>query len=422
MATTTSKVSQVGSNYYTTSVTTNTDGSLKATTSRTDAQGNSGVPVSTVNTTSAGVSTRTFESGATAAETAAFNNPNSPERQAYTQQVTSQSPFGANPTAADQTKLNSLAGTPNAATTTSAGSAATALGESSAKAVARTSYGDMKYPITLLSDVQDVIKFSILEYTPSLAGAGGVKRIVTLEGGSPIVKGANRIGVITLPIPAGIADSNTVGWQDDKINDLQKAATDASNIILSGGTPEQVAASGLRSVDNITSPGGVSALKGIFTSLATQSSSISVRTQGAVLNNNTELLFSGPSLRSFSFTFLFYPRSSPEAKMVKKIIRAFKQSMSVKRDASSLLLKAPHTFAISYMTAGQSAHPYLNSFKECALTSCSVEYTPEGTYMTYGNSEGEKSITAYRLSLVFQELEPIFDDEYLDDNDATIGF
>ena len=115
MATTTSKVSKVGNNFYSTSVTTNTDGSLKATTSRTDAQGNNGVPVSTVNTTSAGVSTRTPEPGTTAAETASFNNPNSSKRQIYTQQVTSQIPFGDNPTAVQQTLLNSLAGTPNAA-------------------------------------------------------------------------------------------------------------------------------------------------------------------------------------------------------------------------------------------------------------------------------------------------------------------
>ena len=106
--------------------------------------------------------------------------------------------------------------------------------------------------------------------------------------------------------------------------------------------------------------------------------------------------------------------------MVRQIIRAFKQAMSVKRSESSLLLKSPHTFAISYMTAGQKAHPYLNSFKECALTSCGVDYAPEGTYMTYDGNE--KSMTAYSLSLSFQELEPIFDDEYPDDNDATIGF
>ena len=425
MATTTSKVSKVGNNFYSTSVTTNTDGSLKATTSRTDAQGNNGVPVSTVNTTSAGVSTRKPEDGATAAETAAFNNPNSSERQTYTNQVTSLSPFGANPTAAQQTLLNSAAGTPNAATTAddAAASAAAAAEAVSTKKGTRTSYGgNMKYPLSL-SLSQDVIKFSILEYTPSLAGAGGVKRIVTLEGGSPIVKGSNRIGVITLPIPAGIYDSNTVGWQDDSLNMLQEEAGRFATKIFEGATPEK-AAEDLqnRAKQGLETGDFATATKAKFASLAGQAGGLAQRTQGAILNNNVELLFSGPSLRSFSFQFLFYPRSSPEAKMVKKIIRSFKQAMSVKRSESSLLLKSPHTFAISYMTAGQDAHPYLNSFKECALTSCGVEYTPDGTYMTYGNGGGEKSMTAYRLSLVFQELEPIFDDEYLNDNDATIGF
>jgi hypothetical protein len=103
MATTTSKPSKVGSNFYTTSVTTNTDGSLKATTSRTDAQGNNGVPV-TSSTVTGGVLKFTPESGATTAETAAFNNPNSQERQAYTQQVQSQNPYGANPTANSKNK------------------------------------------------------------------------------------------------------------------------------------------------------------------------------------------------------------------------------------------------------------------------------------------------------------------------------
>ena len=62
------------------------------------------------------------------------------------------------------------------------------------------------------------------------------------------------------------------------------------------------------------------------------------------------------------------------------------------------------------MTVGQGQHPYLNRFKECALTSCNVEYTPDGTYMTYDGPE--KSMTAYRLSLSFQELEPIFNEDY----------
>ena len=154
--------------------------------------------------------------------------------------------------------------------------------------------------------------------------------------------------------------------------------------------------------------------------VATQGGNIEGRAYGSVNNNNLEVLFGGPGLRSFSFQFSFYPREPNEAIEVRKIIRTFKQSMSVKRSANSLLLKAPHTFAISYLTAGKKAHPYLNRFKECALTSCNIDYTPDGTYMTYGGDE--KSMTAYRMTLSFSELEPIFDDEYGESDYDNIGF
>jgi hypothetical protein len=445
MATTTSKPSKVGSNFYTTSVTTNTDGSLKSTTSRTDAQGNNGVPVSSVNTTSTGQSTRTPESGATSAETAAFNNPNSPERQAYTQQVQSQNPYGPNPTASDQTKLNSASGKPNAATSSSAPdaqagtpptseqSAAVAAEASSFKTGTRKKYESLRYPENL-SLVQDVIKFSILEYSPSLAKKnqtqgegqfGSTKsRVVTLEGDIPVIVGSERIGMITLPIPAGISDNNTAGWQSGDLSMLQEATADFAKGLFEGGVggATQSAERTTGNLQGATASGDLqTAVKSIFLDNLTQAN-VTSRAFGAVLNNNTELLFSGPGLRSFSFIFFFYPRRKEEAIIVKQIIRAFKQAMSVKRSATSLLLKAPHTFAIQYLTSKDGkavAHPYLNRFKECALTSCSVDYTPDGTYMTYDGDE--KSMTAYRLSLSFQELEPLFDDEY-GLNDDNVGF
>jgi hypothetical protein len=292
----------------------------------------------------------------------------------------------------------------------------------------------MKYPINLQSEVQDVIRFSILEYSPSLAkenrsesGLGsGKSRVVTLEGNNPIIKGSTRIGMITLPIPAGISDSNTAGWQQGEANALQMAGIGAVDAFFSGSTPEQVGQGLSQGGEAVLKSGDLSAaVRGFFVNQLTNQSAMQ-RTQGAVLNNNLELLFSGPGLRQFSFAFLFYPREPNEAKMVRQIIRAFKQAMSVKRSATSLLLKSPHTFAIQYMTSigGKTvAHPYLNRFKECALTSCSVDYTPDGTYMTYDGNE--KSMTAYRLSLSFQELEPLFDDEYneIDGNkDLEIGF
>ena len=58
---------------------------------------------------------------------------------------------------------------------------------------------------------------------------------------------------------------------------------------------------------------------------------ILARTQGAIMNNNLELLFESPQLREFQFVFLFSPRSGSEAATVKKIIRYFKQGMAVKQ-------------------------------------------------------------------------------------------
>jgi hypothetical protein len=349
-----------------------------------------------------------------------------------------------------QTEANKLI-SPNAATTSpsAAGSQGATPDPTTAAAAQKenaeykentragdTAYGtDLKYPLNLKSEVQDVIKFSILEYSPSLAkenqsGTGaqfgsGKKRIVTLESsGIPVVAGSKRIGVITLPIPAGISDGNTVGWQDDQLTAVGQALGE----IAAGFLGEEGVGGGVAAIGNVAErtqqgAGDVSSLvRNMFIDKAANAN-VASRIYGATANNNLELLFSNPNLRSFSFQFSFYPRGESEAVMVRRIIRAFKQSMSVKRSKTSLLLKAPHTFAISYVTAGGKAQPYLNSFKECALTSCSVDYTPDGTYMTYGGKE--KSMTAYRLSLQFQELEPIFDDEYFDidkNKDTQIGF
>jgi hypothetical protein len=435
--------------YYKTEVTPTSDGGLKTITSKSSTATGTFAPVTSTiidKTGKAGNPTFDFP-GANAADRAAFSNPTSEESKSRNNQVGSTKPFGNNPNADQQKVFNGAKATPNAATNSPAPdaqagtpptpeqSAAAAEEASSFKTGTRKGEGsyatNMKYPINLQSEVQDVIKFSILEYSPSLAKGNrseselgsGKSRVVTLKGNNPIIKGSTRIGMITLPIPAGISDGNTVVWQNDEINDLQKAAADAANIFLSGGTAEQSGAPLTGLAQQGASPEGADAVRGIFTGMAVGNQKLMQRTQGAVLNNNLELLFSGPSLRSFSFTFLFYPREPNEAKMVRQIIRAFKQAMSVKRSATSLLLKSPHTFAIQYMTSigGKTvAHPYLNRFKECALTSCSVDYTPDGTYMTYDGDE--KSMTAYRLSLSFQELEPLFDDEYPDDNDASIGF
>lgn len=294
----------------------------------------------------------------------------------------------------------------------------------------RNNYADIVYPLNLAQKSQDCIRFTILEYVPSLSSAAtspastsgfeSRARVVELESGSPVIKGSKRLGTITLPIPAGITDTNSVGWQSDTLNELQKAAADVTSKFLTGGADAGVKAGGeaLDTAKSATDSGEMqTAVASIFSGLAVNNSRVGTRAFGVVQNNNTELLFDSPQLRGFSFSFFFSPRNEPEAKRVMQIIRFFKQAMSVKRSKTSLLLKTPRTFAISYVTPDGKGnlvqHPYLNKFKECALTNCTVDYTPDGNYMTYWsvNPDG-RSMTSYRLTLSFSELDPVFDDEY----------
>ena len=60
----------------------------------------------------------------------------------------------------------------------------------------------------------------------------------------------------------------------------------------------------------------------------------------------------------------------------------------------------------------------MNKIKECACTGVSVNYTPQNNYSTFPDG----AMTSYELTLNFNELEPVFNDEYQNDNDASIGF
>ena len=296
----------------------------------------------------------------------------------------------------------------------------TTAGGKSAMEGTRTSFpgkggnGPLVYPVALESIDRDLIKFSMMEYRPSKAQASGKRQ----EG--------NIIGQVLLPIPGGISDSNNVQWGSRELDPLQMAAAQAGIAAL-----QEDFASGISKFgDNISNvmndpqvqKGFQAQIVGAATGINQQALQ---RGEGMVMNPNMELLFGGPALRNFGFTFKLSPRSKKEAKEVIKIIRLFKQGMSVIRSQSNFFLKAPHTFKLEYIKKttrdSQEVHPYLNRFKECALSSCTVQYTPDGNYNTY--SDGV--MTSYSMQLGFSELEPVFNDDYskLDgDSDTMIGY
>jgi hypothetical protein len=273
-------------------------------------------------------------------------------------------------------------------------------------------YPNLRYPETL-SSKQDCIQFKILKSEPrplgTTAGISGPRSKTSSRSG----------GSVTLPISGPVSDSNRVTYGPDSLTPVEAFFESLSRAAVTGGGDG--AGKELDKAGNTVKNNTGEIKTAVANEAVKAATGVNALTRrfGLVVNPNMELLFNGPELRSFSFTFRLTPRSEEEAIIVRKIIRFFKQGMSAQRTKSQIYLSTPNSFEIQYLTGGK-LHPYLPKIKECALTDCSVNYAPDGTYMTYNGTE--TSMTAYDLSLQFSELEPIFNDEYPKDSDATIGY
>ena len=281
-------------------------------------------------------------------------------------------------------------------------------GSSAANEVARNSYDrTLCYPTTMRRNLQDNIKIDVIKFNPKV-----IKEGKSLDR----VKGA-AIGTVVLPIPGSVNDTNKTDWGSGSINPVQMAAANITKTALgdNGGQAAMDEIGGAMQKaqgDEMTEK----ALKNFFTEQLTGTTDLLSRTTGAVLNPNMELLFKGPALRAFSFSWKMSPRDQKESIVIAKIIRMFKQSMAPQKTSSGLFLKAPNIYQLTFQQ-GTGPHKFLPKMKECALNDCAVNYTPDGGYMTYDNS----AMVAVEMSLSFQEMEPIYNND-MSHEDDSIGY
>ena len=308
---------------------------------------------------------------------------------------------------------------------------------------------ELYYPIDMITEVdnsQDYIYIEQYSYQPpqprgknppSDVIKSGVKReqSVNIE---------ERHGGCKLPIPNKLGVSNGVNWGEARANALELAAFDSASGAIADTFKEpgkilQAVTGGLRETgetlqalrDDIqqsrNNPNTINTgtiLSGVLARSALGTIGINVdidqfitRQTGAAINPNLELLFGGPQLRSFNFAFNFAPNGTTEAKMVRKIQRWFKQGMLPTRKRatasaeSSLFLASPNVFRIAYKNHNRRIKG-LNMFKICALTSVQIDFTPDGVFNSYEDSEAISMPVRSTMGLSFTELTPIFKDDY----------
>lgn len=289
---------------------------------------------------------------------------------------------------------------------------------------------NLRYPVNEeIHNTTDYLKIDIVEYKP-VAKNNNNESLVSSPG-SRRVNGKNILHSIILPIPPNIQDGNAVSYSDSSMNSLSAAIAGGSGDImkeipkafgpngdlniLKDKLGRRIEQSGLdlgTAQDLITKQLAVQAASVFGGNVSLDQ--LQARQEGNIFNPNMELLFNGPTLRSFRFSFKMTPRSRDESIAVRDIINTFKRSMAPKTvttgGSQNLLLKTPDIFEIKYMQGSQE-HAFLHKFKQCFLENMSVNYTGEGTYATYGDGTPISLV----MNLSFKELEPIYDIDYDDD-------
>lgn len=249
------------------------------------------------------------------------------------------------------------------------------------------------------------------------------------------------VGLVKLPIPNQLAISNGVSWGEDRANPVEAAAffgaLGLAQNALSGSVADVFsgALSGFSQFIDVIkkgdfgsgSPAGL-LLSSFLSQYALGKIGINVdpaqfiaRGTGTTINPNLELLFNGPKLRSFSFTFEFAPIGVNDAKAARQVMRFFKQGMAAKRfESTTILIGSPNVFRISYRGTDDRSIKGLNRFKICALTSCEINYTPEGVYQSYDDPDAVSMPVRSNMTLSFTELTPIFEQDYRRQDDPSV--
>ena len=262
------------------------------------------------------------------------------------------------------------------------------------------------YPVAMRSNLKDNVQINVIKHVPKVFE--GLETVQKEKG--------ETIGSVILPMPSAVGDGNKTEWGSGTMTPAQMAASGAVKKLLGKEGAKGAIESANESAQDFMAGNGKKAMENFFTEQLTGASDLLARTEGMVMNPNMELLFKGPGMRSFSFSWKMSPRDEKESIMIAKIIRTFKQSMAPQKVAGALFLKAPSIYDIKFRS-GSQPNKFLPMIKTCGLTDCSVNYTPDGSFMAYDND----SMVALELSLSFQEMEPIYNND-MSMTDDSIGY
>ena len=277
--------------------------------------------------------------------------------------------------------------------------------------------------------------------TSQTSTEGGVERTVSVAGDS--VVGSTLMGSVLLPMPK-VTDVNGVEWGKSELTISGLAALGTVDVVtnrgrfagksleekqndrsikkeleeLRGYSPS---GSSARNFASATYTQAVSKLAGFAFGTDLDADTYLARSGGRVLNPNAEMLFQGPVIRDFSFSFLMIARNEKEGREIRRIIRFLKLGMAPKF-RNTTYLKNPDIFTLQYKS-GKGENDVLDTVNRfnpggLALTTMAVDYAPNGYWSAYKDSQP----VAIKMDLSFTELRPIYEQDQLETPSNSVGY
>ena len=307
------------------------------------------------------------------------------------------------------------------------------------------------YPLDI-NPTQDHMKITRYRYLRADVNLSKPQRVekknfkkIDVKGDSTL--GGSPMGTILLPMPK-VVDTKGVEWGKSELNAsgllAMGSAQMADSIFSLGGlipsasqknldqrAAQQEAKKNQERGDITTGASGGVFQAGVNQTNVTIASLLTgqeldqdtflARTGGHVLNPNAEMLFQGPVIRNFNFSFLMIARSEREGKEIRSLIRFLKVGMAPKFRNTTFLAN-PDVFSLEYKngTGEDDILKTVNRFSPggLALTNMSVDYSPNGYWSAYRDSQP----VAVKMDLSFSELRPIYEGDQESTDDDSVGY
>ena len=316
--------------------------------------------------------------------------------------------------------------------------------------------GKITFPENLFENANDYIKFSFYKYKgPFQGGNSGTvdtsgkfsKDFQKYNQAGAEYKAYDNVKNIMLYMPEDISTGYQVDYAGKGFSNIASNVLKAAGSATTGDGGGTAAAVGqlLKNAGGALPTAAAETLAGTINAVGggdLTAGDVLQGTYGVVLNPNTELMFQGFKLRTFTLRFKLAPRNAVEAQNIREIIGTFKKvslptfgqdpggffdakntsnnfkkffgidkpadASGVKYGGNANYIGVPGLCQVKFM-AGENIHPYLPQYKLCAISDVSVNYTPDGAYSVYGSNDGANgSPVATELQLTFSETKLIY--------------